>query len=371
MDITLRGSAGIRECRPDDLAVVATLFRRILRGGEECNLATLESYLRNVFFEHPWRDPELTSRVSVTADGRVNGFVGVLPARMTYRGTQLRAVLVSSLMVDNPQQDPLAGARLLRSALTGPQDLSLSEGATPLAQRMWQRLGGSAVATYSMEWERVLRPAQFGVTMLRERTRMAGWLRPAGVALDTLLRVDQRLRFRVEPLDARIERSDIDANELIARVLQFSARYELRPAWDEASLRWFLAHAACKEPFGELVSRVVYGKNRTPLGCYLYYGRPGGIALVLQIFSEQEHANTVVHCLLADVNELGCVAVMGRSQPDLLDALLQNGCIFRAAASMTVHSRRAELLEAIRAGDALVTGLAGESWTRLIRGQFR
>jgi len=99
--------------------------------------------------------------------------------------------------------------------------------------------------------------------------------------------------------------------------------------WDDASLRWFLTHAARKEPFGDLIGRVVRGKNRTPLGCYLYYGRPGGIALVLQILSEQEHADTIVKCLLADVNDLGCVAVRGRSQPDLLDALLQNGCIFR------------------------------------------
>lgn len=370
MDIILKSNARIRECRPDDLAVVAALFRRIFRGGEECNPATLESYLRDLFFEHPWRDPELTSLVSVAADGRVNGFVGVLPARMTYRETQVRAVLISSLMVDNPQQDPLAGARLLRSVFTGPQDLSLSDTANPLGRRMWQSFGGSTVPTYGMEWERVLRPAQFGVAMLEERSRKAGWLRPVGVAVDALLGAGKRRRFRIEPVDARIERSDIGANEWVALIRQFAARYELRPTWDDSSLRWFLAHAACKEPFGDLIGRVVRGRNRAPLGCYLYYGRPGGIALVLQIFSEQEHANIIVNCLLADVNDLGCVAVRGRSQPDLLDALLQNDCIFRPAASLTVHSRRAELLAPIRAGDALVTGLAGESWARLVCGKF-
>ena len=370
MGITLEGNVRIREFRPDDLAVVAALFRRIFRNNEKCDLATLQSYLGDLFFEHPWRDPELTSRVSVSADGMVNGFIGVLPLQMTYRGAAIRAALASSLMVDNPRQDPLAGARLLRSFITGPQDLSLGETSGPQVQRMWQRLGGSTVPTYSMDWERVLRPAQFGIAMLKERSWMAGWLRPVGLAVDTLLRVGKRRRFRVEPLDARIERADINANELVALVRQFSARYELRPAWDDASLRWFLTHAARKEPFGDLIGRIVCGKNRAPLGCYLYYGRPGGIALVLQIFSGRGDADTVIKGLLADVNDLGCVVVRGRSQPDLHDALLQNGCIFKRAPSVTMHSRNAGLLAAIRAGDALVTGLAGESWARLTHGQF-
>jgi len=370
MGVTLTSNARIRECRPDDLPVVAALFQRILRHGEKCNLATLESYLRDLFFEHPWQDPELTSRVRVSADGVVNGFVGVMPLSMTYRGAGIRAALIGSLMVDHPQQDPLAGARLLRSVLAGPQDLSLSESANSLAQRMWQRLGGSAAPAYSMDWARVLRPAQFGIVMLKAPAWLAGVLRPVGFTADTLLGAAKSRRFRLEPIDPRIERADISANELVALIRRFAARYELTPAWNDASLRWFLTHAARKDPFGELISRVVRARNGTPLGCYLYYGQPGGMAIVLQIFSGPENADTVVKSLLADVNDRGCAAVRGRSQPDLLYALLLNGCIFKHVASLTMHSRNAELLDAIRAGNALVTGLAGESWARLIHGQF-
>lgn len=370
MGVTVKSNARIRECRPDDLAIVSALFQRILRNGEKCNLATLEAYLRDLYFKHPWQDPELPSRVSVSADGRVNGFVGVLPLRMNYRGTRVRAALVGSLMVDNPQQDPLAGARLIRSSFAGPQDLSLSESANPLAQRMWQRLGGSIAPAYSMDWARVLRPAQFGVAMLKPPAWLAGLLRPLGFAADTLSGAAKSRRFRIGPLDPRIERAAIGTNESIALIRQFAARYELAPAWDDASLRWFLTHAARKDPFGELISRVVRARNGTPLGCYLYYGQPGGMAIVLQIFSEPKNADTVVKCLLADANERGCAAVRGRVQPDLLDALQQNGCIFKHVASLTIHARNAELLDAIRAGNALATGLAGETWTRLIHGKF-
>ncbi len=362
-------NARIRECRPDDLVVVAALFSRILRGGEKCNLAMLESYLRNLFFEHPWRDPELTSRVTIAADGRVNGFVGILPLRMTHRGTEIRAALATALMVERQEQDPTAGARLLRSVLTGAQDLSLSEYSNPLVRRMWQRLGGIAVPTCSMDWVRILRPVEYRIAQ-KASGWLASWIRPIGIAFEALLGTSTWRRFRLEQNDARITRADPASDELIDLIQRFSASYELKPAWDAANLRWFFTHAARKELDGELTSRVVYGKNRTPLGCYLYYGRPGGIAFVLQIFSARENSDTVVKSLLADVNDLGCAAVWGRSQPDFLDALLQNGCTFRQGSSFMMHSRNADLLATIRAGDALVTGLAGESWTRLIRGRF-
>ena len=42
--------------------------------------------LRALFLEHPWHDPELSSRVFLGADGAVGGFIGVLPLRMTLRG---------------------------------------------------------------------------------------------------------------------------------------------------------------------------------------------------------------------------------------------------------------------------------------------
>lgn len=363
-------AGGIRECRPEDFSAVAGLFSRVLRRGEKCNLATLESYLKELFFEHPWRDPELMSRVSESPCGAINGFIGVLPLRMTHRGKPIRAALASALMVDNPQQDPLTGARLLRSFLGGPQDLSISEHSNSIVERMWLRLGGSTVAAYSMDWVRILRPVQAGMALANVPPWLESLSRPVALAADALLGTSNWRQFRLETEDARVARGVLDTDQMAALAAQFAACYELAPAWDAAALRWFLKHAACKEAFGSLTGRVVTGRNAAPLGCYLYYGRPGGMALVLQIFSAPGHAAAVVASLLADAHGLGCAAVRGRSQPDLLDALLRSGCIFKQGASLTMHSGHEHLLAAIRAGDALVTGLAGESWTRMNRGQF-
>ena len=66
----------------------------------------------------------------------------------------------------------------------------------------------------------------------------------------------------------------------------------------------------------------------------------------------------------------GLVALRGRVQPEFAGILLRRRAVFLQAASTVMHSRHQELLAPIRTGDALITGLAGESWSRLIGGRF-
>src|SRR5215470_12713423 len=137
-------TAQVRPCTPDDMSAVAGLFQRTFRNARLAAPASLTSYLRELYFEHPWHDPALASKVFVT-DGVVRGFIGILPLRLAFRGRTLRAAVASSLMVDNPQANPLAGARLFRAYLSGPQDVSLSDSANPVSRGMWDRLGGKTM----------------------------------------------------------------------------------------------------------------------------------------------------------------------------------------------------------------------------------
>ena len=141
-------AAHIRPCTPDDIPAVAGLFQRTFRNQRAAAPASLQAYLRELYFEHPWRDPDLTSRVFV-ANGAVAGFIGILPLRLTFRGASIRAAVAGSLMVDKPRENPLAGARLLRAYLTGPQDLSLSDSANAVSRGMWERLGGKTAPSES------------------------------------------------------------------------------------------------------------------------------------------------------------------------------------------------------------------------------
>ena len=120
----------IRPSTPQDMPAVAALFQRTFRDPRRPAPASLQSYLRELFFEHPWFDPELAPKVYVAADGKVGGFIGSLPLRLVFAGRPVRAAIAGSLMVDGPQANPLAGARLLRAFFTGPQELSVSDSAS-------------------------------------------------------------------------------------------------------------------------------------------------------------------------------------------------------------------------------------------------
>jgi hypothetical protein len=326
--------------------------------------------VRNLFLDHPWREPDGRSQVYVAAEGKIGGFIGILPVRMSLRGKPIRAAVAGSLMVEDPQRNPLAGARLLRSLLEGPQDLSISETANPVSQRMWERLGGRAVAAYSMEWVRVLRPAGLAASFLSEKFSPAKVLRPLAAIVDRLLDFTRAVSLRLPAGDPQIRSVEADESQLLNCIPEFTAGYALRPEWDRVGLGFILDHAGSKDRYGKLYRRMVYGKGGRLLGCYLFYGRPRQVAWVLQIFARNETVDAVIATLLADAYAQGCVAVRGRTQPELLDSLLRQRCVMLHRSSTVVHSRNSEVMEAIRSGDALMIGLAGESWTQLIGGIF-
>jgi hypothetical protein len=359
------------EIRPlglNDVPGVAHLFQKTFHRIRRSSRAALEACLRELFLRHPGYDPDCASRVYVGADGAVRGFIGVLPMPMLFRGRPLRAAIASSLMVENPHEDPMAGARLLKSFFAGPQDFSFSETSNPLAQRMWERLGGRAAATYSMEWVRVLRPAGAALALAGERIPGLRVLHRAGARADRLAARFAPGLTHDEPLPPHsetVEVGDIAAADVLPR---FADSYALRPAWTTDLLRWQLGHAERKEKFGELVRCLVVGRNDAVLGCFLYYVRRDGIAYVLQTLAHAKTADTVVGHLFAHAGRRGAVALRGRAQPDLLDPLLRRRCLMLHRSSTTVSAADPEVLDAVARGDALLTGLAGESWTRLIGG---
>ena len=72
-------------------------------------------------------------------------------------------------MSSDPQRNPLVGAKLLRSALNGSHDLSISESANPLSLKMWEKSGGATLPPLSLSWMRILKPVTLPFAMLSER----------------------------------------------------------------------------------------------------------------------------------------------------------------------------------------------------------
>jgi len=91
---------------------------------------------------------------------------------------------------------------------------------------------------------------------------------------------------------------------------------------------------------------------------------------VLQLIARPEAVGLSIDSLLRHAAELGCVGVRGRSEFDTLDPLIVRGCLLFHASAMMVHARDKALLAEVRNSRSMLTGLAGESWTRLIGGTF-
>lgn len=360
----------VRRFGPADLLAVATLFQRIFlrRGGPVS--AELVPCLAEIFLEHPWSDPELPSRVYVTADGVIRGFLGVIPVRMLHHGRPVRMAVASSIMVDKPEDNPLAGARLLRTFFQGPQDLSLTETASPVSRQMWLRLGAKVLPMQSLQWMRILRPAGLGAYLAaRHVLPQLKVLRLPAAMLDALLA--RRSRMSPVPISGLEARgSDVAPEELAQVIPDMISEFSLHPNFDLPTLRWLLIHAARKECYGTPVARIVFGRRGTPVGCYLGHVCPLGVFRVLQIIAVPSGAEIVTDDVLAHACRLGAVVVTGKGQPELQETLQLRRCYFRGGGFTLVHSHSPELIGALCGADAFANGLAGETWIRLIGGEF-
>src|SRR4051812_5223476 len=149
-----------------DIPEVVDLFARVHPREGWASQGACAAYFRELFFGNPWVDAALPYRVARDG-GRIVGFVGVVPRPMLHRGRPLRAAVLTQLMIDpGDKRHRLAAAQLLRAALAGPQDLTLSDGANEASRRMWEACGGSALTLYGLQWRRLLRPARCALGML-------------------------------------------------------------------------------------------------------------------------------------------------------------------------------------------------------------
>ena len=365
--------AEIRALREDDIPAVAGLFQRIFRRRDSPPPASLVADLRAVYLEDSAADPELPSLVHVD-HGQVRGFIGRHALPMVLKDRPLRMALCSSIMVDHASAGPLAGAKLLKAALSGPQDLSFTDTASDVSLRMWRGLGAAALPQHSLDWIRVVNPAaaladaaahhlpflrhtvplahSVGRRFLRDGSdvmRWSGMPEPAG-----------RNGAVVRTIDP----------EAFAAVFDACTRhFALRPGWSPEVTAALVRKAMPKPSFGKPVIGGVFDRREAPVGAFFYHLRPKSTARVLQLLAMPGQEGPVLDATLADAAAREAGTVRGRKQPAFMEAMLgRRLALFHASASI-IHSRDAGITAAARAGEAFVNGLAGEQWSRLIGGQ--
>lgn len=363
--------AGVRDLEREDLPAVGRLFQKTFRKSETLP-PSLVSYLHEVFFDHPWYDEELRSKVFIDGQSELKGFIGVFPSRLELEGRSLRAAFAGTMMVDRPAENPLVGARLLRSFLAGPQDLSLTETANALALGMWQKLALPLDLAYSLNWIRVFRPVSAAVQVMEKASSVARLLRPIGRMADGFGERTGLFSLRA-PIALNARRAtfkDATRQEFADAVFALKDLALLRPQWDRPSFEWFMEQAEQKRAFGKPSWRIAVARNGEIAGCYVYYGKPGGIAWLLQALCSPAVAGELVDDLFAHADTEGCAGVRGGGHPWLTPELISRKAVFYGRAFFVAHAKDKSLLQPVNSGQALISGLAGENWTRLIGDHF-
>ncbi len=361
-------AATIRDFERTDVEAVARLFQKTFRGSKTQSPAMM-AHLADVFFEHPWNEPDIRSKVFVEANGAITGFIGIFSSWLELDGRPLRAAFAGSLMVENPKENPLAGARLVRAFLNGPQDISLTETANQTAMNLLQKSGNPLDPGYSLNWLRVLRPASTAVQLAERRVGAAAILRPLGRIADRAMAFGRSVPF-LPAENSKITFKDVTPDVFGTALLSLKDVYPLRPRWDAESMRWFIDQSEQKRNFGYPEWRVGYAVDGRPLAAYAYFTKPGGIGWVLQALAAPALTGDLVDDLFAHAYKMGTAALRGAAHPWLIPALMTRRTFFHSRSFYVAAARDKSLLEPIRSGQALVSGIAGEGWMRLIGDRF-
>ncbi|CAD7052874.1 GNAT family N-acetyltransferase [Pseudorhizobium endolithicum] len=364
--------AEIRALREEDIPAVAGLFHGIFRRGEPPPPGVLLDDLRAVYLEDTAVDPQLPSLVHVE-DGHIRGFIGRHALPMVLNDRPLRMALCSSIMVDHAKAGPLAGAKLLKSALGGPQDLSFTDTASDVSLRMWRGLGAAALPQYSLDWIRVVNPAAALADAAAHRLPFLRHAAPLARFADRRFRRNRGEAVRWSGMGPTPSRNGtvtrpLDVEEFAAIFDTCTRRFAFRPGWPPEAIAAFVRKAMPKPSFGEAVIGGVFDRRETPIGAFFYHLRRQSTARVLQLLALPGQEGPVLDATLADAAARGASTVRGRMQPALMEAMLgRRLALFHASASI-IHSRDPAITAAC-AGDACLGGLVGEQWSRLIGGE--
>ena len=357
-------SSHTRPFTEEDIPEVAELHRRVFGIADHSSPELLDAYrtyLTQVYLNNPWRDDSLPPLVYQGDRGKVTGFLGVVPRRMSINGRPLQAAIATNFVVDAASRG-LAGITLLQSVLAGPQDLTIADESNTDSRTVWEGFGGATSLLYSLRWIYPMRPCKFALFVSRKKVLpplVSALAAPVASALDALatgLRINP---FR--PSESRLLAEDLNSESLRSCFSDLVDQRSLRADYDLHSLSWLLQRADQLHLNGRLQKVLVKTEKQEIAGWYLYYLNPSGMSEVVQFYVKTRFARDVLDHLFYHAWRQGATALSGRIEPGLMQAFADTHCPLHCGPQwVLVHSRRPDVLRAFERGDVCWSRLDGE-----------
>lgn len=366
----------IRSFTKEDIPRVSRLHRRVFEvrdevGGEDLTdllQAGYSTWFDMVFLNNPWKDCSTPSLVYEYEDGRIAGFLGVVPRRMVFDGRPVNVALSTQFVVEPESRSAGVGIRLLQAFLAGPQDLSLTDEANHPSRRLWEALGGRTALVYSFNWTRILSPLDYWMTRIGQRVGAAALVkptRPLARAVDGL--ISKRFPHRFGPLVSDLVEQPLTAELYVELTGSLAGDRRLKPACDAAEYDWLTGLLSGNRQLGKLRGVALNTPGGEPAGLYLCFIKPGGQSTLVQLIARRKMEGRILDHLFTDAWKSGSTAVTGRLDPQFSLAVSEKRCSFVCGNPWTlIHSQNRELIEAIDSGEALLTGMEGEMSIRFV-----
>jgi ribosomal protein S18 acetylase RimI-like enzyme len=362
-----RKSPRVRTFTPEDIPQVTDLHRRVFGLSDEMSpkfLDAYRTYFTDVFLDSTWEDEPVGSLVHEESNGKLTGFLGIVPRRMAVNDEKfVRARITSQFAVD-PDFRGGVGLKLLSAALAGPQDLTIADESNGDSRMLWERLGGVTSHLYSMRWLYPLRPCQFAF-FAAKKTRMLPSLvsaisMPFAKILDSVS--SGLIQFPVRLAGPGASGEELDCETLLACLSEAGREQSIRVDYNTQTLSWVLQRAEqMRQKHGPLQKVLVRTEKGEIGGWYLYHLNPSGFSEVIGLQAKAHLANYVLDHLIYHAWRHGATVLSGRMEPSLMRAFSDKHCIFHSGPQWTLlHSRRPELLQAYNQGNAGFLRLDGE-----------
>jgi len=164
--------------------------------------------------------------------------------------------------------------------------------------------------------------------------------------------------YRVEPVG--FEEFREQANAILRR-------FSVRPAWSAEEFTWLIGLAGDNTSRGDLKCRRFVDPKGKTAGLLLYFGKPKGIARVLNLVCVEGKEREIVEQMCAFLDAEGYCDARGMAQPFFMKAILrQRQLTFRHSGYFCLLSRHPEVIDAALRNDIYLGGLASESWSNLL-----
>ena len=362
-----------RQIRPmtvDDIPQVGRLFYKIFRKRTISSSNAFNDYFEQLFFGSPIYQQQHGSIVHETPSGQISSVISAVPMQYMVDGEIITARLLCAFMTD-PDMRCHGAAELALILRPRNQDLCFTDSASPASAGAFKAARAALLPVHGLDWCRIFQPAAFFAQLAARRSTLGRYAARLPIArpLDHIVR-RMTPALHVEP-GTGIHDEAMSTDLFVSTVQDFLSAYPVRPVWSPAELNWILDIARQNTGLGDLNIRSVWNRNAELIGCFIYFGRPGMIAQVLNVFSRKGEEAVVINRMMYHLEQSGLVAARGHVQPGQLDALSrQRAMVYRHRAHTCVSTRHPGVLNAINRNDIYVGGLAGESWSRLVSDFF-